>query len=614
MSLAGHPSQPAENRGSITEGVAEQYARLWEQGKQNLDDFLRQAGPLPEDSLVSVLRIDQHYRWELGEACPAEDYVRRLPAVGTDDEAAADLVYNEYLIRALKGDAPRRDEFATRFPALAALVEKRVALHEALENLQSACTTPPSEGSTMLPKAAAGPLTATVASPGEVVSRALGRYRILQQLGRGGMGTVYLAYDSQLDRQVALKVRRVDRHPSPEAGERFRREARAAAAVRHAGICPVFDVGEVEGTDYLTMAYISGETLSFRLRRVGMLPTSEACRIISRVADAMEAAHRAGVVHRDLKPSNILLDESGEPVVSDFGLARRITIAEPRLTDAGTMIGTAGYLPPEQVKGELNAAGPRSDIYSLAVILYECLAGKTPFSGSSTDLLRQVMFVEPKPPSHHRPGIDPRLDRLCLKALAKDPANRFGSMAEVGTQLREIMAGPVPTPPNRRLALWIAIVALAALAALIGITGWQWYHWRSTVGDSSLLPVGSRWLGTFRFQGMAGAGAVELVITERTRGAFGGIYTTDGTYSWDVAGTLSDESPPGASSAPSGAESVGIEWRLEKSRTAAAEEMQAAGQAVVRGRLTGDVIEGEYHDHDSKATLSLKLAAPAEGG
>jgi serine/threonine protein kinase len=295
-----------------------------------------------------------------------------------------------------------------------------------------------------------------------------GRYQIVRLLGRGGMGSVYLAHDAQLDRPVALKIPSFRGTPSPEQKERFSREARAVAALHHPNLCPVYDVDEEQGILYLTTQFIDGQPLSTVLK-VGPLPPMKAAELVRRVALAMEAAHEHGTIHRDLKPANIMIDRAGEPVVMDFGLARKgesddeaiaATATSPvdiSLTQMGSVLGTPAYMPPEQAVGNLTAIGPRSDVYSLGAVLYECLTGRRPFDGPDTaSVIEKILHLPPPRPRDFISTLEAGLERVCLKALAKEPAERFASMADFAAALENIIDPklevvlPPPLPPDGR--------------------------------------------------------------------------------------------------------------------------------------------------------------------
>jgi serine/threonine protein kinase len=289
----------------------------------------------------------------------------------------------------------------------------------------------------------------SVARVGEL-PREFGRYVIEKLLGRGGMGAVYLAQDTRLGRLVALKVPALS-GPSVDAiRARFLREAQSAAALRHPNICPIYDLGEIDGVPYLTMGFIQGEALSRRIGRESLFEPCQAAELVRKLALALQAAHTQGVIHRDLKPANIMIDERTEPIVMDFGLARREDVG--LLTQQGDVLGTPAYMPPEQITGDVAAMGPASDIYSLGVILYELLVGGTPFQGDLLALASQVTLDPPTPPSQRRPGLDTRFDAICLRCLAKRPADRWASMRDLADALEELVGPPpllAPRGPNR---------------------------------------------------------------------------------------------------------------------------------------------------------------------
>jgi serine/threonine-protein kinase len=288
-------------------------------------------------------------------------------------------------------------------------------------------------------------------------SSSFGRYQIVRTLGRGAMGAVYLAYDTQLHRHVALKTPFLGK--SSLTIDRFYREARAAAQLRSPYLCPIYDVGKIGEVHYISMAFIDGHSLSQvmaarRLKTVGEITT-----IIVKVARGLQKAHDQGIVHRDLKPDNIMVDQEGEPIVMDFGLARRVN-DDVQVTMPGVIVGTPAYMSPEQIDGDTSKLGPATDIYSLGTVLYHMLTGQVPFRGTLTSILNQVGTNPPVRPSAINAGIgqDSPLEQICLKMMAKSPADRHASMAEVIAALESLSGGqemPAPTTSRvRRIKTW----------------------------------------------------------------------------------------------------------------------------------------------------------------
>jgi serine/threonine protein kinase len=259
--------------------------------------------------------------------------------------------------------------------------------------------------------------------------RSFGRYELRALLGQGGMGTVYLAYDPDLDRAVAIKIPRP--YPDQSGGwrKRFLGEARAAATLQHPNICPVFEVGEVNAQPYLAMALIEGETVKTRLSRTGKLAVPEALSLMRKVARAMAEAHERGIVHRDLKPSNIMIDRRYQPIVMDFGLALRSTPTDDwRVTLSGVVMGTPAYMSPEQAGGDHEAMGPPADVYAMGVILFEALTGRLPFEAQTFGkLIAQIERDPPPRPSALNACIEPAIEHVILKALEKQPQLRYAS-------------------------------------------------------------------------------------------------------------------------------------------------------------------------------------------
>ncbi|QDU61546.1 Serine/threonine-protein kinase StkP [Planctomycetes bacterium Pan216] len=268
------------------------------------------------------------------------------------------------------------------------------------------------------------------------VGQMFGRYRIDKLVGTGAMGAVYDAHDSKLDRQVALKIPLFDGRNDPEAIERFQREARSAAKLHHPNICPIFDVGEIDGVHYLTMGFLKGRLLLEHLEEKKRFSLGEACHIITRLAQGVQQAHAIGIIHRDLKPANVMLSDEGEPIILDFGLARPAQQGPDVLTQTGAVLGTPAYMSPEQVDNERGPVGPHSDVYSLGVILFEMLTGERPYAASNLANLFYQIINDPIPRfDQYRLGIPAELQGICLKAMAKRIADRYPSARELAEDL-----------------------------------------------------------------------------------------------------------------------------------------------------------------------------------
>ena len=268
-----------------------------------------------------------------------------------------------------------------------------------------------------------------------------GRYRLERILGQGGMGIVYLAEDLRLGRHVALKIPKFDVDGKLHLVERFRREARTMGLVQHRHLCPIFDVDEQDGQHFLTMAFIDGETLGQALQRGVTFTSRQIAELVRKLALALDAAHRAGVVHRDLKPANVMIDRSGEPIVMDFGLAWMVHETDARVTQSGAIIGTPAYMSPEQAEGEPDKIGAATDIYSLGAMFYELLTGKSVYTGSVTNVLYKVRHETPTRPRVIRSDVDPQLEEICCKALSRRPEDRFATAGEFAEALADVLAG-----------------------------------------------------------------------------------------------------------------------------------------------------------------------------
>lgn len=262
-----------------------------------------------------------------------------------------------------------------------------------------------------------------------------GRYRLLKVLGEGGMGAVYLAHDTELDRKVALKLPHFAGSKSKDQRERFRREARLAANLSHPNICRIHDIGEYDAQMYLTMEHIEGKTLNDVIKAKGAIEPRTAVNLMKRIATAVQFAHAQGIIHRDLKPANVMIKRDRDFTLMDFGLARRIDQDDVQLTATGAVLGTPAYMAPEQLRGENSEVGPQTDVYSLGIMLFELLTGQRPFQGTLPQIYAQVLTTESVAPSSAHPGLDPALDEICRKATNKDVSKRFKSASEFARAL-----------------------------------------------------------------------------------------------------------------------------------------------------------------------------------
>ena len=317
--------------------------------------------------------------------------------------------------------------------------------------------------------------------------KVFGGYEIEGELGRGGMGVVYLARQLELNRPVALKM--LTGHYGPDELQRFLEEAETAAGLNHTNIAHIYEVGEHDGAPFFSMEYVASGSLADRLRHEQFSPR-EAAELLIQIARALHFAHQNGVVHRDMKPANVLLGPDGTPKITDFGIAKRLN-DDSKLTRTGAVIGTPTYMAPEQAKGNSRHVGPAADIYSLGAILYEMLAGRPPFlpEDSETPITVRVLTEDPVSPAWHRPDIPRDLETICMKCLEKEPRNRYESAAALAEDLRRflddesILAKPPSTISNSikwvRRHPWkfvgITTALLLVIAGLALLARWEFY-------------------------------------------------------------------------------------------------------------------------------------------
>lgn len=418
-------------------------------------------GDQPTGQPIALVREAFETEWRAGRNPAIEDYLQGSSNV----HGAAllrELVTLEIDYRERAGERPEAAEYRKRF------AEHATTIDSLFEQRQQEAT-PGSEAaaqfSTQTYPAPSGDEDATLPpsgdSPGgspdssQHVLHSWVDYEIIDEIARGGMGIVYKAWQRRTNRVVALKMIQSGQLANEEEIGRFHAEAEAAAHLDHPNIVPVYDVGEHEGHHYFSMGYVEGENLRRRVLD-GPLANREAARILRIVAEAMAYAHHKGIIHRDLKPENVLIDQAGQPKITDFGLAKRIH-GDSNLTATGQVLGTPSYMSPEQAGGLLDEIGPATDVYALGAVLYCLLTGRPPFQAAHVlDTLLQVMHREPVSPRELNPAVDRDLETLCLKCLDKEPGRRVASAWELSEELGRYLDGkPIRARPiGRAMRLW----------------------------------------------------------------------------------------------------------------------------------------------------------------
>jgi serine/threonine-protein kinase len=360
-------------------------------------------------------------------------------------------VLDAYLRRLQRGEQAGREELVQKHPELASYLDCVEALDRLSSQIGGTAGEPGGE------------------SPEEPPIRDFGSYELLEEIGRGGMGVVYKARQKGLERIVAMKMILASHLASAEHVRRFQAEARAAARLRHANIVPIHEVGQCHGQHYFTMEYIDGPSLAHRMAE-GPIERAALVRMLALIARAVHHLHENGIVHRDLKPANLLLDSQGSPYVSDFGLAKFLA-ADAQTTTTNAIAGTLCYMAPEQAAGESDKIGPATDIYSLGVVLYEMLAGRPPFrEANPRDTWSAILAGEAPPPREFNREIPRELEWVCMKCLARNPADRYPSAAALAEDLerylkREVL---VARPPGLFERVWGWVRREPALAARVG--------------------------------------------------------------------------------------------------------------------------------------------------
>jgi tRNA A-37 threonylcarbamoyl transferase component Bud32 len=359
------------------------------------------------------------------------------------EELLAQLL-EQQIQRLRSGQTADMDQIAARHPHLAGELRELWGAVQAAEELgrSSIHSQPTADGSMK-------PISEDHGSGvGENLPRMFGKYQLVEQLGRGGMGIVFKARESRPERTVAIKMILRGSLASPADVARFRAEAQSAARLEgHPNIVAVHEVGDCEGQPYFSMKYVEGTTLG-RMIAQGPLPVREAARFVAGVARAVHYAHQNGILHRDLKPSNVLVDSHGQPHVTDFGLAKRVEGGDS-LTQTGAIIGTPSYMAPEQASSKRGTLGPATDIYGLGAILYEALSGRPPFQAATPlDTIMQVLEQEPVSPRLLNPSVPRELEMICMKCLQKPMSLRYAAAGELAEDLEAFLKGePISARP-----------------------------------------------------------------------------------------------------------------------------------------------------------------------
>ncbi|HXG10786.1 MAG TPA: serine/threonine-protein kinase [Gemmataceae bacterium] len=308
-------------------------------------------------------------------------------------------------------------------------------------------------------------------------------YEILEVLGQGGMGVVYKARQTRLNRLVALKMIRAGANAGPQELERFRTEAEAVARLEHPNIVQIYEIGEQGGRPFLALEFVRGGSLARRLDGTP-LPACQAARLVQTLARAVHHAHQQGIVHRDLKPANVLLTADGTPKIADFGLAKRLD-ADRGQTQTGAVLGSPSYMAPEQAEGRIKEIGPAVDIYALGAILYELLTGRPPFQGATLlETLEQVRGHDPVPPRDLQPSVPRDLETVCLKCLEKTPGRRYASALELADDLQRFLDGD---PIRARSATLLDYLTRTISHTRVDPNFRTWGTWALTIAPLPLL-------------------------------------------------------------------------------------------------------------------------------
>lgn len=411
------------------------------------------------------------------------------PGAGNEREQLLDQILADYLEALERGQAPGLPELLERYPVVGRELQDFFDGQERLEQLAAPlrqAITGAAEATSNVSETLTVPTSPVPLAPSRSAELDIPGYEILGVLGRGGMGIVYKARQVSLKRQVALKMIVSGEHAGSDALMRFRTEAEAVARLQHPHIVQIHEIGEQKGLPYFSLEFVTGGSLAQKLGGKPML-ISEAVRVMTTLARAIQYCHQQGIVHRDLKPANVLMTVEGEPKITDFGLAKHLE-SDSGQTRSGAIMGTPSYMAPEQAAGRIRDVGPLTDVYALGALFYEMLTGCPPFRGETlVETLEQVRSCEPKAPSRLQPKVPRDLETICLKALAKDPARRYSSALALAQDLERFEAGESILARRESLAsrVWrrvrrnrlasaaLFVIALGVIATYLAVQTFQ---------------------------------------------------------------------------------------------------------------------------------------------